>query len=73
LAQALLGNTINDSLLLGCAFWNTLNTSSANAWYNNLTLDLPLEARGREQSAGNLGRYGARLEEYSIHTVVIPS
>ncbi len=41
--------------------------------YYNLTLDLPQEARGRELSAGDLERYGARLEEFSIHTVAILS
>ena len=41
--------------------------------YKNLTLDLPQEARGRELNAGDLKRYGARSEAYSIHTVVIPS
>lgn len=32
----------------------------------NLTLHLPPEARGRELSADELERYGARLEEYSV-------
>lgn len=33
----------------------------------NLSLDLPPEARGRELSADDLERYGARLEAYSVH------
>jgi CRISPR-associated protein Csx16 len=32
----------------------------------NLTLDLPPDARGRELTADELERYGARLEEYSV-------
>jgi CRISPR-associated protein Csx16 len=37
--------------------------------FYNLTLDLPPEARGRELSADDLERYGARLEEYSIQMI----
>ena len=36
------------------------------ARYMNLSLDLPVEARGRELSAGELERYGARLEAYLV-------
>jgi len=36
------------------------------ARYLNLSLDLPAEARGRELSADDLERYGARLEEYRV-------
>jgi len=32
----------------------------------NLSLDLPPEARGKELSADDLDRHGARLEEYLI-------
>lgn len=32
----------------------------------NLSLDLPPDARGRELTADELERYGARLEEYLI-------
>lgn len=35
----------------------------------NLSLDLPPEARGRELSADDLERFGARLEEYFIQAV----
>lgn len=41
--------------------------------FYNLTLDLPPEARGRELSAEDLERYGARLEEYSVQAVAIPT
>lgn len=36
------------------------------ARFFNLSLDLPAEARGRELSAYELERYGARIEEYEI-------
>jgi CRISPR-associated protein Csx16 len=32
----------------------------------NLSLDLPPDARGRELTADELERYGARLEKYSV-------
>ncbi len=32
----------------------------------NLSLDLPPEARGRELSADDLERFGARIEEYRV-------
>ena len=35
--------------------------------FYNLSLDIPPEARGRELSADDLERYGARLEEYLIN------
>lgn len=34
--------------------------------FYNLSLNLPPEARGRELTADELDRYGARLEEYRI-------
>ena len=34
----------------------------------NLNLDLPLTARGRELSADELQRYGARIEEFVVRT-----
>lgn len=34
--------------------------------FYNLSLDLPMEARGRELTADELMRYGARLEEYLV-------
>jgi CRISPR-associated protein Csx16 len=34
--------------------------------YLNLSLNLPLEARGRELSAGELKKYGARVEEFVV-------
>jgi len=37
--------------------------------FYNLSLELPPEARGRELSADELERYGARLEEYSIQMI----
>ena len=36
------------------------------ARYFNLTLDLPRSARGRELTAKEIARYGARLEEYRV-------
>ncbi|MGQ9862433.1 MAG: CRISPR-associated protein Csx16 [Thiobacillaceae bacterium] len=36
------------------------------ARFFNLSLDLPAEARGRELTADDLERYGARLEAYSV-------
>lgn len=36
------------------------------ARYFNLSLDVPESARGRELSAEELERYGARLEEYVV-------
>lgn len=36
------------------------------ARYLNLSLDLPPEARGRELSADDLERYGARIEAFTI-------
>ena len=37
------------------------------ARFYNLSLDVPPEARGRELSADDLERYGARLEGYTVH------
>lgn len=37
--------------------------------YLNLSVDLPPEMRGRELSADELERYGARLEEYTVHPI----
>jgi len=34
--------------------------------YFNLSLDLPPEARGRELSAEEMQRYGARVEEFIV-------
>lgn len=34
--------------------------------YLHLSLELPLEMRGRELSADDLERYGARLEAYAV-------
>lgn len=36
------------------------------ARFFNLSLDLPAEARGRELSAEDLQRYGARIEPYHV-------
>lgn len=36
------------------------------ARYFNLSLDVPAHQRGRELTAEDLARYGARLEEYAI-------
>jgi CRISPR-associated protein Csx16 len=43
------------------------------ARFFNLSLDVPPEARGRELSAADLERYGARLEEYRIEAVSRPT
>jgi CRISPR-associated protein Csx16 len=40
-----------------------------NARFLNLSLDLPPQARGRELSADELERYGARLEEYEVRRI----
>ena len=40
------------------------------ARFYNLSLDVPPEARGRELSADDLERYGARLEGYTVHRLV---
>ena len=37
--------------------------------YLHLTMNIPPEARGRELTADDMERYGARLEEYSIQPV----
>lgn len=37
--------------------------------YLHLSLELPLEWRGRELSAADLRRFGARLEEYRVTLV----
>lgn len=39
------------------------------ARYLNLSLDLPAEARGRELTAEQLERYGARLEAFEVRAV----
>jgi CRISPR-associated protein Csx16 len=39
------------------------------ARYLNLSLDLPPEARGRELTAVDLDRYGAKLEEFVVQGV----
>ena len=38
------------------------------ARYLNLSLDLPADARGRELTADELERYGARLEAFEVRT-----
>lgn len=35
----------------------------------NLTLDLPAEARGRELSAEELERFGARIERFAVEKI----
>jgi CRISPR-associated protein Csx16 len=35
--------------------------------YLHLSLDLPPEFRGRELTPADMQRFGARLEEFSIH------
>lgn len=37
--------------------------------YFHLTLDVPSEARGRELTAEEMRRFGARLEEYEVRRV----
>jgi len=39
------------------------------AHYLNLSLDLPAEARGRELSADELERFGARLEAFKVRAM----
>ena len=39
------------------------------ARYLNLSLDLPAEARGRELSADELERFGARLEAFEVRAM----
>lgn len=41
------------------------------ACYLHLSLDLPLEKRGRELTAEDMRRYGARVEEYVIRKMEI--
>lgn len=36
------------------------------AHFSNLSLDLPADARGRELSADELERYGARIESFDV-------
>jgi CRISPR-associated protein Csx16 len=42
------------------------------ARFFNLSLDVPAEARGRELSADDLERFGARLEAYDVQAIVNP-
>ena len=42
------------------------------ARFFNLSLDVPPEARGRELSADDLERFGARLEAYDVQAIVNP-
>ena len=37
--------------------------------YLHLSMNLPPEARGRELTAGEMDRYGAKLVEYSVREV----
>lgn len=39
---------------------------SGGARYLHLSIDLPLEARGKELSAGDMHRYGARIEAFDV-------
>ena len=39
------------------------------ARFFNLSLDVPIEARGRELDADALARYGARLEEFHVRKI----
>lgn len=41
--------------------------------YVHLALDLPLEARGRELSAEEMDRYGARLISYEVREIPTPT
>lgn len=43
--------------------------NAAGARYLHLSIDLPAELRGRELSAGDLERLGARLEEYRAERI----
>lgn len=43
-----------------------------SAHYLNLSIDLPAQARGRELSADELERYGARLEAYIVTRAEMP-
>lgn len=40
--------------------------------YVHLALDLPLEARGRELTAEEMDRYGARLIRYEVRALPLP-
>ena len=65
-----------DSLCPGDVVAGTLPVNLAaevcarGARYLNLSLDLPLHARGRELDAEDMHRYGARLEEYTVRRVI---
>lgn len=40
--------------------------------YFHLTLELPADMRGKELSSTDMRTYGARLEEYTAHKVLVP-
>lgn len=42
---------------------------ACGARYVHLTLDLPLEARGRDLTMEEMRRYGARVEEYQVRKI----
>ncbi len=64
-----------DRIALGDVVIGTLPVNLAAAVcacggrYRHLSLDLPAEWRGRELSADDMQRFGARLEEYRITAV----
>ena len=41
------------------------DVNARGGYYFHLTLELPAEARGKELSAADMQRYGARLEAYA--------
>lgn len=61
--QVMSGDTVVGTLPINLA----ARVIARGAEYLHLALELPLEARGRELTADEMRRYGARLERYDIH------
>jgi CRISPR-associated protein Csx16 len=65
-AQVMPGDTVIGSLPVNLA----AEVCERGARYLHLSLELPLTLRGRELSAQDMRRYGARLEEFTVRRVL---
>lgn len=62
-----LENVVTDDTVIGSLPVNiAARVCELGAHFFNLSLDLPADARGRELSADDLERYGARIEGFDV-------
>ncbi len=56
----------NDTVIGSLPVNSAARVCEIGAQFFNLSLDLPADARGRELSADDLERYGARIERFDV-------